>query len=77
MAFVYMTNPTYYLALDLTSVLTLVKVYNKIIKTGKNMGKQVKTTKNNGKLSLYPLKFEQAVKELLEVKPQIKIKQSK
>ena len=30
-----------------------------------------------GKLSLYPLKFEEAVKGFLEVKPQVKIKQSK
>ena len=33
--------------------------------------------RRNGKLSLYPLKFEEAVKGFLEVKPQVKIKQSK
>jgi len=28
----------------------------------------------NGKLSLYPLKFEETVKDLLKVKPEIKVK---
>jgi len=31
-----------------------------------------KGKKYNGKLSLYPMKFEEAVKGLLEVKPEIK-----
>ncbi len=41
--------------------------------------KKVITKKNtrNGKLSLYPLKFQDVVKDLLKVKPQIKVKQAK
>jgi len=39
---------------------------------GKNVGKQVRMGKSNGKLSLYPLKFEQAVKDLLRVKSRVR-----
>lgn len=50
-------------------------------KTGKNgenrqkcvkMEKQVKTGNNNRKLSLYPLRFDKAVKDLLKVKSEVK-----
>jgi hypothetical protein len=38
------------------------------------MGKQAKITKNNTKLSLYPLNFEEAVKDLLDIKsPKIQV----
>lgn len=32
--------------------------------------KNEKTSKNNGKLSFYPLKFEHAIRDLLKVKPE-------
>ena len=37
----------------------------------KNMGK------NGSKLTLYPLRFEQAVRDLLKAKPEAKIKEGK
>ena len=36
------------------------------------MEKQKETKNNNSRLSLYPLKFEEAVKDLLKAKPQDK-----
>lgn len=38
-----------------------------------NVEKQAKTARNNGRLSLYPLKFEEAVKDLLKVKASMRI----
>lgn len=43
---------------------------NKAYKEGRNIGN------NNGKLSLYPLDFKEATKDLLKVKPESKTKES-
>jgi len=42
-----------------------------------DMAEQNNNKRRNGKLSLYPLKFEEAVKDLLQIKPEVKIKQGK
>jgi len=41
------------------------------------MNKAYKGSKNNGKLSLYPLRFEQVMKDLLRVRPEPKVKEGK